>query len=152
MLFKQSGLPFTHAANGAFNSDITWVHRHKDDGDKTITLRKLTLSISLLAASLILAASAQAETWTCAFINPNTQKPEKLAIVRDGGTFIEQFNKTPYRIMKETKNTIQLFFVGDVYPDMPLILMIWKKSGQFTQILPGAGRNLEIFGSCKTGL
>ena len=119
-----------------------------------MTLRKLTLSISLLAASLMLAAPApaRAETWTCAFINPNTQKPEKLAIVRDGGTFIEQFNKTPYRIMKETENTIQLFFVGDVYPDMPLILMIWKKSGQFTQILPGAGRNLEIFGSCKTEL
>ena len=115
-------------------------------------LHKLTLSIGFLAALLMLAAPAQAETWTCAFINPNTQKPEKLAIVRDGGTFIEQFNKTPYRIMKETENTIQLFFVGDVYPDMPLILMIWKKSGQFTQILPGAGRNLEIFGSCKTEL
>ena len=117
-----------------------------------MTLRKLTLSIGLLAASLMLAAPAQAEAWTCAFINPNTQKPEKLEIVRDGGTFIEQFNKTPYRILNETENTIQLFFVGDVYPDMPLILMIWKKSGQFTQILPGVGRNLEIFGSCKTGL
>ena len=83
-----------------------------------MALHKLTLSISLLAASLMLAAPAQAETWTCAFINPNTQKPEKLAIVRDGGTFIEQFNKTPYRILNETENTIQLFFVGDVYPDM----------------------------------
>ena len=113
---------------------------------------KLAISIGLLAASLMLAAPAQAETWTCAFINPNTQKPEKLAIVRDGGTFIEQFNKTPYRIMQETENTIQLFFIGDVYPDMPLILMIWKKSGQFTQILPGAGRNLEIRGSCKSEL
>ena len=117
-----------------------------------MTLSNLTLSIGLLAASLILAAPVQAETWTCAFINPNTQKPEKLVIVRDGGTFIEQFNKTPYRIMQETENTIQLFFVGDVYPDMPLILMIWKKSGQFTQILPGAGRNLEIRGSCKSEL
>ena len=117
-----------------------------------MSLRKLTLSVSLLAALLMSAVPAEAETWTCAFINPNTQKPEKLAIVRDGGTFIEQFNKTPYRIMKETENTIQLFFVGDVYPDMPLILMIWKKSGQFTQILPGAGNNLEIFGSCKTEL
>ena len=93
-----------------------------------MTLRKLTLSVSLLVASLMLAAPAQPETWTCAFINPNTQKPEKLEIVRDGGTFIEQFNKTPYRIMQETENTIQLFFVGDVYPDMPLILMIWKKA------------------------
>ena len=116
-----------------------------------MTLGKLTLSVSLLVTSLMLAAPAQAETRTCAFINPNTQNPEMLAIVRDGGTFIEQFNKTPYRIMKETEKTIQLFFVGDVYPDMPLILMIWKKSGQFTQILPGAGRNLEIFGSCKIG-
>ena len=117
-----------------------------------MALGKLTLSISLLTASLMLAAPAQAETWTCAFINPNTQKPEKLAIVRDGGTFIEQFNKTPYRILNETENTLQLFFNGgDVYSDMPLFLIIWKKGGQFTQILPGAERNLEIFGGCKTG-
>ena len=117
-----------------------------------MTLRKLMLLVSLLAASLMLAAPAQAETWTCAFINPNTQKPEKLAIVRDGGTFIEQFNKTPYRILNETENTLQLFFNGgDVYSDMPLFLVIWKKGGQFTQILPGAERNLEIFGGCKTG-
>ena len=116
-------------------------------------LRKLTHSFSPLAALLMLAAPAQAETWTCAFINPNTQKPEKLAIVRDGGTFIEQFNKMSYRILNETENTLQLFFDGgDVYPDMPLVLIIWKKSGQFTQILPGTGGNLEIFGSCKTGL
>ena len=115
-------------------------------------LHKLTVSVSLLAASLMLAAPTLAETWTCVFLNPNTQKSEKLEIIRDAGIFIEQFNKTPYRILNETENTIQLFFVGDVYPDMPLILMIWKKSGQFTQILPGAGRNLEIFGSCKTGL
>ena len=117
-----------------------------------MTLRKRTLSIGLLAASLMLAAPAKAETWSCAFINPNTQKPEKLAIVRDGGTFIEQFNKTPYRILNETENTLQLFFNGgDVYSDMPLFLVIWKKGGQFTQILPGAERNLKIFGSCKTG-
>ena len=117
-----------------------------------MTLYKFTLSVSLLAASLMLAAPAQAETWRCVFLNPNTQKSEKLEIVRDSGIFIEQFNKTPYRILNETENTLQLFFNGgDVYSDMPLFLVIWKKGGQFTQILPGAERNLEIFGACKTG-
>ena len=117
-----------------------------------MTLHKLTLSVSLLAASLVLAAPTLAETWTCVFLNPNTQKSEKLEIVRDAGIFIEQFNKTPHRILNETENTLQLFFNGgDVYSDMPLFLVIWKKGGQFTQILPGAERNLEIFGGCKTG-
>jgi len=32
-----------------------------------MTLRKLTLSIGLLAVSLMLAAPAQAETWSCSY-------------------------------------------------------------------------------------
>ena len=39
----------------------------------------------------------------------------------------------------------------DIYKATTGFLEIWKKGGQFTQILPGAERNLEIFGGCKTG-
>ena len=108
-------------------------------------------TMSLIVAPLMLSAPALAEAWTCDFINPNTQQSEKLVIVRKGETFTEQFSKMSYRILNDTENTLQLFFNGgDFYPDMPLFLMIWKKGGQFTQILPGAGRNLEIFGTCET--
>jgi|GEM_PF-6889657 len=37
----------------------------QESGAEKISLRKLTLSVSLLTASLMLAAPAQAETWSC---------------------------------------------------------------------------------------
>ena len=39
----------------------------------------------------------------------------------------------------------------EIYKATTGFLVIWKKGGQFTQILPGVERNLEIFGGCKTG-
>ena len=37
----------------------------------------------------------------------------------------------------------------DIYKATIGFLVIWKKGGQFTQILSGAERNLKIPGGCK---
>ena len=47
-----------------------------------MTLRQLTLSISLLAASLKLAAPAQAETWLCAYVSFNGKPGNVVLLTR----------------------------------------------------------------------
>ena len=77
-----------------------------------MTLRKLTLSIGLLAALLMLAAPAQAETWFCLLrpaAVPNAD-PHKLVFVREGDQFVRQPKGQWYdhRIILETEADIHL--------------------------------------------
>ena len=69
-----------------------------------MTIRKLTLSISLLSASLMLAAPAKAETWFCTIDHLSTLHgdklsdgsypgPGKLILVRDGNQFVHKTEK-----------------------------------------------------------
>ena len=58
----------------------------QESGAEKISLRKLTLSVSLLTASLMLVAPAQAETWSC---SPSSQIVNHIAVVfvSNGQTF-----------------------------------------------------------------
>ena len=53
-----------------------------------MTLLKLTLSISVLVASLMLVAPANAETWTCSYLVDlkGEEKSFSLIFVREGET------------------------------------------------------------------
>ena len=76
-----------------------------------MTLRKLTLSIGFLAASLMLAAPAQAETWACSYIEH--KKPQTFIFTRKGKTFFEALMEWEYKIIRETKTEIHLYKSGD---------------------------------------
>ena len=52
-----------------------------------MTLHKLTLSVSLLAALLMLAAPAKAETWSSAYHDKLAKHPRPVAFTRDSGRF-----------------------------------------------------------------
>ena len=100
-----------------------------------MTLRKLTLSISLLAASLMLAAPAQAETWTCSVIY-KTEPPEtrKHVFVRKGDVF--RYNFMDYQIVDETDDLISLHHLlrRGTFKINPTVVVIWKNLSTFTQI------------------
>ena len=59
-----------------------------------MTLLKLTLSISVLAASLMLVAPAKAETWTCSYMVDlkGEKKSFSLVFVREGETIQFGYN------------------------------------------------------------
>ena len=73
-----------------------------------MTLRKLTLSIGLLAASLTLAAPAQAETWSCSYYDKVKKGPMPFSFVRNGGTFDVPIFKAAMRIINENSKVIHL--------------------------------------------
>jgi len=108
-----------------------------------MTLRKLTLSISLLAASLMLAAQAKAETWSCSFTYPTKREsPGVWVFKRKGDVFQILSDKDPKEltIKQETETAIYLFDVkqfGDpkTYPRHMLAAVLYKPSPgySFTQ-------------------
>lgn len=76
-----------------------------------MTLRKLTLSIGLLAASLTLAAPAQAETWSCTITHGDTFFGKVVVFTRKGDHFVRQqgsLEPYKYKIHVESEHTIQL--------------------------------------------
>ena len=77
-------------------------------GDKIMALRKFKLSISLLAASLMLAAPAQAETWSCAYYDKSAKHPRPIAFARDGGRFKNKI-LAEFVIVYESDQAIHLY-------------------------------------------
>ena len=73
-----------------------------------MTLRKLTLSVSILAASLMLAAPAQAETWSCAYHDKSAKHPRPIAFTRDGGRFKNKI-LAEFVIVHESDQAIHLY-------------------------------------------
>ena len=71
-----------------------------------MTLRKLTLSVSLLAASLMLAAPAQAETWACSYISPNGKAGTDV-LVREGKVFKLKPTGMSFSIIELSGNKIK---------------------------------------------
>lgn len=69
-----------------------------------MTLRQLTLSVSILAASLMLAAPAQAETWSCSYNVAIRAKP--ISFVRTGNKFSIPSMKTEWPIIHENTKVI----------------------------------------------
>ena len=111
-----------------------------------MTLRKLTLSVSLLAALLTLAAPVKAETWACVYIDNG--KPASTNFVREGKIFRDAAFRIPYRILKEDDRFIQLWFEGNKIAD-PYFTVLFKKERRFTHIRPLPNGNVEMNGSCK---
>ena len=73
-----------------------------------MALRKFTLSISLLAASLMLAAPAQAETWSCAYYDKSAKHPRPIVFTRDGGRFKNKI-LAEFVIVHESDQAIHLY-------------------------------------------
>ena len=73
-----------------------------------MTLRKLIFSIGLLAASLILAAPTQAETWSCAYQDESAKHPRPIAFTRDGGRFKNKI-LAEFVIVHESDQAIHLY-------------------------------------------
>ena len=73
-----------------------------------MTRRKLTLSVSLLAASLMLAAPAQAETWSCTYHDKSAKHPRPIAFTRDGGRFKNKI-LAEFVIVHESDQAIHLY-------------------------------------------
>ena len=71
-----------------------------------MTLHKLTLSISILAASLMLTVPAHAEAWVCSFLSGN--KPYTQMFIRRGETFYEESTGFNYNIVGENDYGIHL--------------------------------------------
>ena len=73
-----------------------------------MTLHKLTLSVSLLAASLMLVAPAKAETWSCSYHDKVKKGPMPLCFVRNGGNFDVRAYRAAFRIIHEKSKVIHL--------------------------------------------
>ena len=73
-----------------------------------MTLRQLIFSIGLLAASLILAAPTQAETWSCAYHDKSAKHPRPIAFTRDGGRFKNKI-LAEFVIVHESDQAIHLY-------------------------------------------
>ena len=132
-----------------------------------MTLRKLTLSISLLAASLMLAAPAQAETWSCAY---KTNTIRVLVATRMQGTMTYEGKTTPrdyfhvsssdsgkvqFDIVRENKNHLVLLSGEQPKEKSITVLTFYKESARFARAgffgLPNE-ENAKIFraeGKCK---
>ena len=67
-----------------------------------------------LTASLMLAAPAQAETWSCSYHNKVKQGPMPFSFDRNGGTFDVPVTKTGLRVIHETSKVIQFVNAKDV--------------------------------------
>ena len=92
-----------------------------------MTLRKLTLSVSLLATSLMLATPAQAETWACAHMA--WDKPVATLFTREGNTF--QSENIKFKILHEDKILIQIWFNGGPRTSgltLPRFCLLYKKT------------------------
>ena len=106
-----------------------------------MTLRKLTLSVGLLAASLMLAAPAQAETWTCSHIVDlkEGRKSYSWIFVRDGAGFraiAHSGDQRKYDVIMENEDAIHLY-----RPSHPkrsngglFVIGLFKKGKKFSSI------------------
>ena len=96
-----------------------------------MTLRKLTLSISILAASLMLAAPAKAETWSCAYtahgkLISGVFVRQPTAFTSTGGGF---GTKKPigWAILNEDEDKILLFASSPkLWSRKNLFVVLWK--------------------------
>ena len=73
-----------------------------------ITLHKLTLPVSLLAASLMLVALEKAETWSCSMHDEVKNGPMPFSFVRNGGNFDVRAYRAAFRIIHEKSKVIHL--------------------------------------------
>ena len=108
-----------------------------------MTLRKLTLAIGLLAASLILAAPAQAETWSCSY-SSSTGKAYSIVFIREGESFTAPAAITrSYSIIHEDDKQIHLYHrvIGPINPNYMMVVTLFKDHKEFRQAMLGRPTN-----------
>ena len=115
-----------------------------------MTLRKLTLSVSLLAASLIVASQAKAETWACSYIESGEAGTDVL--VREGKVFKLKGSGMSFSIIEETDRLLSLYHQDPTgaSPSWPSVIVIWKIFSRYSRTLFtsfGVG-NPERSGGC----
>ena len=71
-------------------------------------LHKLTLLVSLLAASLMLSVVAHGETWSCSYFDKVKGNPTPVSFIRNGGNFDVPVFKAAFRIIYESATVIHL--------------------------------------------
>ena len=73
-----------------------------------MTLRKLTLLVSFLAASLMLAVPVKSETWSCSYFDRAKGHPMPFSFIRNGGKFDVPGFKATFWIIHENSKVIHL--------------------------------------------
>ena len=73
-----------------------------------MTLRKLTLLVSLLAAPLMLAIPVKSETWSCSYFDKAKGHQMPFSFIRNGGKFDVPVFKAAFRIIHENSKVIHL--------------------------------------------
>jgi hypothetical protein len=118
-----------------------------------MTLRKLTFSVGLLAALLMLSAPAQAETWLCSFID-SFNKPNAFTVVRNKSAYVSKSDGRVYRLLKGAEDKLQLHYggIGDesTIKGLAVFIVIWKKTGEFIRIVPHPTGTGNEHGTCIT--
>ena len=119
-----------------------------------MTLRKLVFSVSLLAASLMLAAPAQAETWSCSYMEKD-RRVENIVFVRKGDAFrwVGQYEGRIEKIHIETDDVIHLYRFMDMVFDKStkVVTILDKKHEAFMQVTASTITLKHYFkkGRCK---
>ena len=102
-----------------------------------MALYKLTFSIGLLAASLMLSAPAQAETWSCSYMEKD-RRVENIIFVRKGDSFrqVGQYKGRIEKIHVETDDVIHLYRFMDMVFDKSakVVTVLNKKHEAFMQV------------------
>ena len=96
-----------------------------------MTLHKLTFSISLLAASLMLAVPAQAETWSCSYHDKVRKGPMPFMFVRNGDNFDAPAFATTFQIVRETSKVIHLLKTYDGTTTASYSVSLFKQTKRF---------------------
>ena len=120
-----------------------------------MTLRKLTFSIGLLAASLMLAAPAKAETWSCSYaVEAKYGGSKSLVFVREGEGFrsiVQSGAQYSYRIIAENELAIHLYKPTKGMDGM-IAVALYKKEKHFNHSmltpLEKGGVPSSIGGAC----
>ena len=73
-----------------------------------MSLRKLTLLVSFLAASLMLAVPVKSETWSCSYFDRAKGHPMPFSYILNGDKFGVPIFKAAFRIIYQNSTVIHL--------------------------------------------
>ena len=100
-----------------------------------MTTVKLTLSVSLLAASLMLAAPVKAETWSCSITNSTMYGRDPIIFKRWNDTSFTARTESkskywgPFKILSEDRFIIQLYY--QVPSSYIKVVSLYKATNEF---------------------
>ena len=115
-----------------------------------MTLRQLTLSVNLLAASLMLAAPAQAETWSCSphggivdAIKKQGHKLPPVVLVRKGKLIHLANGGYTWRIVYEDEEEVHAFGRTQITDGMEAVVL-FKKTRMYIRVTISDSYNSKL--------